>query len=152
MINIWIFEWLELALGNLAICHKNVVADFHETTTIAVRMTMLAIFWIVRCTKIIKHFAIWTTWITYWCMFWIATTAPPVFATVIKKDSSTVIHTLLVTILLATNVLHAGAQTFFIEQLLPYFRCFGILCDIVFGRTDKARHVQSAHIQTYNFV
>jgi alanyl-tRNA synthetase len=32
----WLFKWFKYSISNLSICHKDIIANLHETTTVTV--------------------------------------------------------------------------------------------------------------------
>jgi hypothetical protein len=75
MIDVWVLEWFEFALGDFTVSHEDVVADFHEAAAVAVRMAMRAVLGVVLDEiKFIEHFGVRTAWVADRRMFRIAAT------------------------------------------------------------------------------
>ena len=107
MVDIWLFQWLKHAVSHLFVRHKDIVADFHEAAAVAVRVAMLAKFRIVRRTKIIKHFAIWTARVANRRGFWRTVAAPSVFRPVVVENPLAFAHTARVAVRFAANIRRA---------------------------------------------
>src|SRR3990167_10255979 len=67
--------------------HKYGVSNFKKSSALAVWMTILSKFFIMRGLKIKKHFAIRSSRFTRWHVFWRAGAGPPVFIRTIKINS-----------------------------------------------------------------
>ena len=150
MVDVLLLKLLELPLADLFVRHEDIVTDFHEAATVAVRMAKFAKFRIVRRAKVVEHLAIRATRVTNWRGLRAAIAAPPVFAAVVEEDARTILHTFGRTVFLTTDILHRIAQSGIREESCPYISCFSVFRDAVAVITDVARNVEFAQIKSDN--
>ena len=150
VIDIFLFQLFKHAVRNLAIRHKDVIANLHETAAIAVRVAKFTKFGVMRRTKIIKHLAIRPAWVANWRCFRRTIAAPPVFAAIVVKNSLTILDTARIPSLFRANIcLLRGKPGFFVKPR-PHSCRLGVFWNIVPLITDITGHVYPRHIDPDN--
>ena len=150
MIDVRFFKFFKLTIADFLICHEDVVADFHETATITVRVAMLTEFRIVWDIEFVKHLAVRATRVTDRRVRFVTVTAPPVLTAVVIKDSLAVFHATFIAGFFRTYVRLADTQSFGFEQSRPYIRCFGVFVYTELRCTAVASHVHPAHVELHH--
>src|SRR3989344_4351976 len=100
------------------VLHKNGIGDFKKEAAIAVGVTFVAEFWVMRRPEIVKYFGVRAARLTDRHIVGSARATPPIFLGVIIKNSPSP-HAEAIAVLVASDFSHLGFDSFLREEFFP---------------------------------
>src|SRR3989344_6005321 len=100
------------------VLHKNGIGDFEKAAAIAVGVTFVAEFWVMRRPEIVKYFGVRAARLTDRHIVGSARATPPIFLGVIIKNSPSP-HAEAIAVLVASDFSHLGFDSFLREEFFP---------------------------------